>query len=146
MKSVDTILNETVLTSRKHRQLLGHAGDTLSGTITISRDYPFHPPLQYILINHKSDNLLSKISTSRRLLLHNSPKPVDTSDLLTNELNGIVELLPKNTHENWASIRMSQWRYGSERNNEYKEHRVLSHLKNCRNLKKSMIARLFGKC
>ena len=56
------------------------------------------------------------------------PKPIDTPDvLLTNELNGIVELLPNNTPENWASLRMSQgWRYGSERNNEYKEHRVLS--------------------
>jgi hypothetical protein len=54
--------------------------------------------------------------------LHYSPKPIDTPDVLTNELNGIVELLPKNTPENWASIRMSQgWRYGSERNNEYKE-------------------------
>lgn len=56
-----------------------------------------------------------------------TPKPIDTSDVLLNEdLNGIVEILAKNTHENWASMRMSQgWQYGPERNDEFKEHPCL---------------------
>jgi len=55
------------------------------------------------------------------------PKPVDTSGvLLTRDLDRIVEMLAKNTHENWASMRMSQgWRYGSERDDEHKEHPCL---------------------
>jgi hypothetical protein len=56
-----------------------------------------------------------------------TPKPVDTSRvLLSTELNGIVEQLAKNTHENWAAIRIGQgWRYGPERNDLHKEHPCL---------------------
>jgi ryanodine receptor 2 len=56
-----------------------------------------------------------------------TPEPVDTSGiLLAGELNGIVELLAKNTHDNWAFMRMKQgWRYGPERNDTNKEHPCL---------------------
>jgi ryanodine receptor 2 len=55
------------------------------------------------------------------------PIPIDTSDVfLSVDLKNIVELLAKNTHENWASIRISQgWRYGPERNDLHKEHPCL---------------------
>jgi ryanodine receptor 2 len=55
------------------------------------------------------------------------PKTIDTSGiLLTDDLDKIVEPLAKNTHENWASMRMNQgWRYGPERNDEYKQHPCL---------------------
>jgi len=45
---------------------------------------------------------------------------------LTEDLQGIVELLAENTHENWAAGRISQgWRYGPERNDADKEHPCL---------------------
>jgi hypothetical protein len=55
------------------------------------------------------------------------PKPIDTSDIrLTAEINGIIELLAKNTHENWAAARMSQgWQYAPERNTTEKKHPCL---------------------
>ena len=56
-----------------------------------------------------------------------TPKPVDTSGVhVTKELHEIVELLAKNTHDNWASLRMKEgWRYGPERNDPLKEHPCL---------------------
>jgi ryanodine receptor 2 len=56
-----------------------------------------------------------------------SPKLVDTSDVfLSEDLKSIVEQLAKNTHENWASVRMRQgWRYGPERSDLLKEHPCL---------------------
>jgi len=56
-----------------------------------------------------------------------TPTPVDTSGvLLPEDLNGIVEVLAKNTNENWDSTRMSEggW-YGPKRNDEYKEYTCL---------------------
>ena len=60
------------------------------------------------------------------------PRPVDTSDvLLSEDLNEIVELLAKNTHENWALMRLRQgWRFGPERNDDYKEHPCLVSFEN----------------
>jgi len=86
-----------------------------------------YPAFQYILITRESDNLLTEIKTARRLFLPYTPKPLDTSGvLLTKDLNTIVELLAKNTHDNWASLRMKEgWRYGPERNDALKEHPCL---------------------
>ena len=55
------------------------------------------------------------------------PKPVDTSKIFLNkDLEGLVDYLAKNTHENWAAIRIQQgWRYGPERNDAKKEHPCL---------------------
>lgn len=55
------------------------------------------------------------------------PEPIDTSGIfLTSDLTGIVELLAKNTHENWAAGRISLgWQYGPERNDTKKEHPCL---------------------
>jgi hypothetical protein len=55
------------------------------------------------------------------------PEPIETSGILLNsDLNGVVELLAKNTHENWARERMSQgWKYGTERSETKKEHPCL---------------------
>ena len=52
-----------------------------------------------------------------------APKPVDMSrGFLSVDLHDIVEVLAKNTHENWDSVRMSQeWRYGPERNDLHQE-------------------------
>lgn len=45
---------------------------------------------------------------------------------MTEDLQGIVELLAENTHENWAAGRISQGlRYGPERNDADKEHPFL---------------------
>ena len=56
-----------------------------------------------------------------------TPEPINTSDVyLTGDLNGIIELLAKNTHENWAVGRISQgWQYGPERNDADKKHPCL---------------------
>jgi len=56
-----------------------------------------------------------------------TPEPVDTSDvLLTGDLNVIVELLAKNTHENWAIERKKEgWKYGHKRDDRKKEHPCL---------------------
>lgn len=52
------------------------------------------------------------------------PKPVDTSQIyLDKDLEGLVDYLAKNTHENWAVVRINQgWKYGPERNDAKKEH------------------------
>ena len=51
------------------------------------------------------------------------PKPVDTSQIyLDKDLEGLVDYLAKNTHENWAAVRINQgWKYG-RRNDAKKEH------------------------
>jgi hypothetical protein len=56
-----------------------------------------------------------------------TPEPVDTSGvLLTGDLNVIVELLAKNTHENWAIERKKEgWKYGHKRDDRKKEHPCL---------------------
>ena len=61
------------------------------------------------------------------IFLPYTPKPVDTSGVhLTRDIDEIVEKLAKNTHENWAYMRMSHgWRYGPGRNDESKEHPCL---------------------
>ena len=39
------------------------------------------------------------------------------------EIDGLVERLSEQTHENWATARRQQgWRYGSQRNDQRKEH------------------------
>jgi class 3 adenylate cyclase/tetratricopeptide (TPR) repeat protein len=52
------------------------------------------------------------------------PMPVDTSRIaLDREIAELNELLARNAHENWASLRMAEgWRYGPERNDARKEH------------------------
>jgi len=56
-----------------------------------------------------------------------TPRPFDTSAIQLNDnLNEIVEILARNTHENWAAKRISQgWRYGSEINEKSKTHSSL---------------------
>jgi hypothetical protein len=56
-----------------------------------------------------------------------TPRPFDTSAIhLTDNLDGIVEVLVRNTHENWAAKRISQgWRYGPEINEKAKIHSSL---------------------
>lgn len=55
------------------------------------------------------------------------PQPIDTSNVeLPKELNVLVEAMAKNVHEVWAQTRISQgWSYGSERNDELKQHPCL---------------------
>jgi hypothetical protein len=46
--------------------------------------------------------------------------------MLNAELHEIVEQLAKNTHDNWAYLRMNQgWRYGPERDDTHKKHPCL---------------------
>lgn len=56
-----------------------------------------------------------------------TPKPVDTSKIfLGRDLEGLVDYLAKNTHENWAALRKKEgWRYGPERNDARREHPCL---------------------
>jgi ryanodine receptor 2 len=55
------------------------------------------------------------------------PQPMDTRDVqLPEELNELVERMAKNVHEVWAQSRMEQgWTYGSERNDQLKQHPCL---------------------
>jgi hypothetical protein len=52
------------------------------------------------------------------------PKPIDTSHVeLTPEIDELTEMLAKNTHEVWATQRMSQgWSYGRQRDDELRTH------------------------
>jgi len=56
-----------------------------------------------------------------------TPNPADTSGIfLDRDLEDLVEYLAKNTHENWAAIRIRQgWRYGTARNDAQKTHPCL---------------------
>ena len=55
------------------------------------------------------------------------PHPIATDDIqLPDELLPVMEMLAKNTHENWAQSRMDQgWVYGPVRNDEKKQHPCL---------------------
>ena len=56
-----------------------------------------------------------------------TPQPIDTSKIeLPKELDALVESISKNVHEVWAQTRISQgWSYGTERNEELKQHPCL---------------------
>ena len=55
------------------------------------------------------------------------PKPIDTYDVvLPNELKGLVELLARNVHDNWALSRINDgWTHGSMRDDVLKQHPCL---------------------
>lgn len=52
------------------------------------------------------------------------PKPVDTSHIrLSKAMKKLIEELARNTHEVWATQRISEgWTYGPKRSDERKEH------------------------
>jgi hypothetical protein len=54
----------------------------------------------------------------------NSAKPIDTSSVaLPDELEQLVPLLAKNTHEVWQNRRHADgWSYGPQRDDDAKEH------------------------
>ena len=56
-----------------------------------------------------------------------TPKPIDTRDVvLSDDIMQLSEYISKNTHEVWASNRISDgWTYGKERNDEKKTHPCL---------------------
>lgn len=55
------------------------------------------------------------------------PTPIDTSDIvLPAEIERLGEMLAKNTHDNFAKMRMeSGWTYGPQRNDEKKQNPTL---------------------
>lgn len=55
------------------------------------------------------------------------PQPIDTSNVqLTDDIKELTELLAKNAHDTWSRQRMSEgWVYGSQRNDDRKEHPCL---------------------
>lgn len=55
------------------------------------------------------------------------PHPINTSEIaLPKELEALVELMAKNTHDVWAKSRLEQgWTYGKQRNDELKQHPCL---------------------
>jgi len=55
------------------------------------------------------------------------PQPIDTSRVeLPQAVEDLVEQLARNTHDVWAHNRLADgWRWGSERNDEQKEHPCL---------------------
>jgi hypothetical protein len=56
-----------------------------------------------------------------------TPKPIDTSAVqVPPELMELAETLARNVHENWAAERIKQgWKYGTQRNDNKKEHPCL---------------------
>jgi len=52
------------------------------------------------------------------------PQTIDTSQIeLSTELQELIERLAENNHDHWARKRIQEgWRYGPERNDNYKEH------------------------
>ena len=56
-----------------------------------------------------------------------NPKQLNTSKVkLSADLLELTELLAKNTHDIWAVQRFAEgWKYGTERNDERKEHPCL---------------------
>jgi hypothetical protein len=52
------------------------------------------------------------------------PEPIDTENVtIDNKLLEIVEILAKNTHENWAKERMKNgWKYGRKKMTGEKRH------------------------
>jgi hypothetical protein len=55
------------------------------------------------------------------------PKPIDTSNIkLPQVILDLTELLAKNSHENWAALRLSEgWQYGPKRDDGKKRHPCL---------------------
>ena len=55
------------------------------------------------------------------------PEPLDTSGItLDKGLAELIELLARNTHDNWAQKRLEEgWKYGPERNEQKREHPCL---------------------
>ena len=55
------------------------------------------------------------------------PRPIDTTHVvLSSDVEGLTELLAKNTHENWAAQRIRDgWRHGPTRDDAKKEHPCL---------------------
>ena len=56
-----------------------------------------------------------------------TPNPIDTSKvILSQEILQVRELLAENTHDIWATQRISEgWQYGPERDDEKKTHPCL---------------------
>lgn len=56
-----------------------------------------------------------------------TPKPIDTNDVeLPKELELLAEKLAKNVHDVWSERRIREgWSYGTERNDDKKEHPCL---------------------
>ena len=56
-----------------------------------------------------------------------NPQPLDTSNIeLPVDLLELTELLAKNTHDIWATQRITEgWKYGQERNDTLKTHPCL---------------------
>jgi hypothetical protein len=56
-----------------------------------------------------------------------SPKPIDTKKItLSEDMVDLTELLAQNAHDIWALKRIEEgWRYGSQRNDETREHPCL---------------------
>ena len=52
------------------------------------------------------------------------PKPIDTSKIrLSDDLHGLIELLAKNAHDNWALKRIAEgWVFGPNRDDANKRH------------------------
>ena len=55
------------------------------------------------------------------------PEPLDTSGItLDKGLAELIELLARNTHDNWDQKRLEEgWKYGPERNEQKREHPCL---------------------
>lgn len=55
------------------------------------------------------------------------PQPIDTSGItIPSDLENLVEVLAKNTHEVWAAERIAQgWVYGPKRDDALKHHPCL---------------------
>jgi hypothetical protein len=52
------------------------------------------------------------------------PQTIDTTQIeLSTDLQELIERLAENNHDHWARKRIQEgWRYGPERNDNYKEH------------------------
>ena len=52
------------------------------------------------------------------------PNPIDTRHIeFSNEIDELVEMLARNTHEVWSQTRLNQgWDFGSERDDAKKQH------------------------
>ncbi len=53
-----------------------------------------------------------------------NPKPIDTSKVeLSEEIIALSEKIAENVHEVWSAGRIADgWKYGAERNDEFKTH------------------------
>jgi len=56
-----------------------------------------------------------------------TPKPIDTKNIqLTDDILELCEVLAKNTHDVWATTRMTDgWTYGEKRDDTLKKHPCL---------------------